>query len=301
MRRTHLTKIVATLGPASSDPAIIRSLFEAGVDVFRLNFSHGTQEDKVPLIDAIRALEEETGRPIAIMMDLQGPKLRIGTFEDDQVTLQAGAKFRLDMDDTPGTEDRVQLPHKEIFQALHAPTDLLIDDGKIRLRVDDCDGNWADTTVVNGGVISNRKGVNVPGVVLPLSPLTDKDQSDLQFGLNQGVDYVAFIRRLADRIWHVHFKDAWWGHGDGTVGVFGGHTEFGDPRRFWDFRSLGHGDVNFEEIVVALNDIAYQGPLSVEWEDSRMDREHGAAEACAFVKRVDFPPSDIAFDAAFDS
>jgi sugar phosphate isomerase/epimerase len=117
----------------------------------------------------------------------------------------------------------------------------------------------------------------------------------------QGVDYIAFIRRLADRIFHVHFKDAWWGHGDGTVGVFGGHVPFGDPRRYWDFRSLGHGDVNFEEIVVALNDIGYQGPLSVEWEDSRMDREHGAAEACAFVKKVDFPPSDIAFDAAFQS
>lgn len=200
MRRRHLTKIVATLGPASSDPAIIRSLFESGVDVFRLNFSHGTQEDKIPLIDAIRALEDETGRPIAIMMDLQGPKLRIGTFENDQITLETGAKFRLDMDDKPGTQDRVQLPHKEIFQALDAPTDLLIDDGKIRLRVDACDGTSADTTVVNGGVISNRKGVNVPGVVLPLSPLTAKDQSDLQFGLNQGVDYVAlsFVQRAQD-------------------------------------------------------------------------------------------------------
>jgi sugar phosphate isomerase/epimerase len=116
----------------------------------------------------------------------------------------------------------------------------------------------------------------------------------------QGVDYVKFIRTFGKRIYHVHMKDAWWGHGDGTVGVFGGHTTFADPRRYWDFRSLGHGDVNFEEIVVALNDVGYRGPLSVEWEDSRMDREHGATEAAAFVKRIDFTPSAIAFDAQFE-
>lgn len=116
----------------------------------------------------------------------------------------------------------------------------------------------------------------------------------------QHVDYVKFIRQFSDRIYHVHLKDAWWGHGDGTVGVFGGHTNFGDPRRYWDFRSLGHGDIDFEEIIVALNDIGYTGPLSVEWEDGRMDREHGAAEACAFVKRLDFKPSGRAFDAAFE-
>jgi len=116
----------------------------------------------------------------------------------------------------------------------------------------------------------------------------------------QSVDYVKFICIFSDRIFHVHMKDVWWGHGDGTVGVFGGHTEFGDPRRYWDFRSLGHGDINFEEIIVALNDIGYQGPLSVEWEDSRMDREHGAKEACEFVKKADFKPSQVAFDAAFE-
>jgi sugar phosphate isomerase/epimerase len=116
----------------------------------------------------------------------------------------------------------------------------------------------------------------------------------------QHVDYVKFIRTFSDRIYHAHMKDAWWGHGDGTVGVFGGHTNFADARRYWDFRSLGHGDVNFEEVIVALNDINYQGPLSVEWEDSRMDREHGASEAAAFVKRIDFKPSAIAFDAQFD-
>ena len=116
----------------------------------------------------------------------------------------------------------------------------------------------------------------------------------------QGVNYVKFIRTFPDRIFHTHMKDAWWGHGDGTVGVFGGHTNFGDHRRYWDFRSLGHGDINFEEIIVALNDVGYKGPLSVEWEDRRMDREHGAKEACQFVKKIDFKSSVIAFDAAFD-
>jgi len=116
----------------------------------------------------------------------------------------------------------------------------------------------------------------------------------------QGVDYVKFIRTFGGRIFHAHMKDVWWGHGDGTVGVFGGHTEFADPRRYWDFRSIGHGDINFEEIIVALNDIGYQGPLSVEWEDSRMDREHGAREACEYIKKADFKSSQVAFDAAFE-
>ena len=117
----------------------------------------------------------------------------------------------------------------------------------------------------------------------------------------QGVDYVKFIYNFGDRIYHAHMKDAWWGHGDGTVGVFGGHTTFADPRRYWDFRSPGHGDVNFEEIIVALNDVGYAGPLSVEWEDSRMDREHGATEAAEFTRAVDFPSSSLEFDAQFDN
>ncbi|MFT4901488.1 MAG: sugar phosphate isomerase/epimerase [Lentimonas sp.] len=117
----------------------------------------------------------------------------------------------------------------------------------------------------------------------------------------QGVDYVKFIRDFGGYITHVHVKDAWWGHGNGDVGVFGGHTEFGDARRYWDFRSPGRGDVDFEEIIVALNDVGYQGPLSIEWEDARMDRFHGGAEACHFTRSLDFAPSSIAFDAAFDS
>ena len=118
----------------------------------------------------------------------------------------------------------------------------------------------------------------------------------------QGVDYVKFIHTFSERIYHVHMKDAWWGHGDGTVGVFGGHTDFADPRRFWDFRSVGRGDINFEEIIVALSDTGYEGPLSVEWEDARMDRFHGATESCTFVKNLDFPRNTGGlFDSAFDT
>jgi len=116
----------------------------------------------------------------------------------------------------------------------------------------------------------------------------------------QGVDYVKFIRRFGPRLFHAHMKDVWWGHGDGTVGVFGGHASFGDAARYWDFRSVGRGDIRFEDIIVALNDIAYRGPLSVEWEDIRMDRVHGATESAAFLRRLDFAPSAIAFDAAFE-
>ncbi len=116
----------------------------------------------------------------------------------------------------------------------------------------------------------------------------------------QGVNYIGFLRRFGERIFNAHMKDVWWGHGDGSVGVFGGHTDFGDARRHWDFRSVGRGDIRFEDIIAALNDIGYRGPLSVEWEDARMDRVHGAAEAAAFLRRLDFPSSAVAFDAAFD-
>jgi sugar phosphate isomerase/epimerase len=115
----------------------------------------------------------------------------------------------------------------------------------------------------------------------------------------QGVDYIRFLHAFKDRIFHVHMKDVWWNQGDGTTGVFGGHTTFGDPRRYWDFRSLGRGNVDFERIIATLNDIGYTGPLSVEWEDARMDREHGAAESAAFVRKLDFKSSQLIFDAQF--
>ena len=195
-----MTKIVATLGPASSSPEIIRDLFESGVDVFRLNFSHGTHDDHRERIETIRAIEQEANRPIAIMMDLQGPKLRVGNFVDGAAHLDNGVPFRFDMDDTPGDATRVNLPHSEIFAALEPNSELLVNDGKIRMRVTDCGKDFAETEVVIGGEISNHKGVNVPGVVLPLSSLTNKDRKDMQFGLDHDVDWCAlsFIQRPED-------------------------------------------------------------------------------------------------------
>lgn len=201
MRRLRNAKIVATLGPASTAPEVIDALFEAGADVFRLNFSHGTHDDHRQRLETIRAVERERGRPIGVLLDLQGPKLRIGTFVDGPVQLASGAAFRLDLDrDTPGTRERVSLPHPEIFAALHKGTELLLDDGKLRLRVDECGADFADTTVINGGTLSDRKGVNVPGVVLPLSALTEKDRRDLDFGLTLGIDWIAlsFVQRPED-------------------------------------------------------------------------------------------------------
>ncbi|PWC98667.1 pyruvate kinase [Azospirillum sp. TSO5] len=200
IRRYRQTKVVATLGPSSSSPEMIRRLFEAGVDVFRLNFSHGSHQDHGERVRAIRAREEETGRPIAIMADLQGPKLRLGRFADGPVTLTAGQSFCLDLLAEPGDARRVGMPHPEIFAALVPDAELLLDDGKVRLRVTACGADFAETVVVSGTKLSDRKGVNVPGVVLPLSPLTPKDRADLDFALDQGVDWVAlsFVQRPED-------------------------------------------------------------------------------------------------------
>jgi pyruvate kinase len=200
MRRERKAKIVATLGPASSTPQAIKSLFLAGADVFRLNFSHGSHADHRTRFETIRAIERETGRPIGILMDLQGPKLRVGTFAQGPVMLKAGAPFRFDLDPKPGDERRVCLPHREIFAALKPGAELLVDDGKIRLAVEQCGPEFAETTVRVAAQISDRKGVNVPGVVLPLSPLTEKDRADLAFGLELGADWVAlsFVQRPED-------------------------------------------------------------------------------------------------------
>jgi pyruvate kinase len=200
MRRNRKAKIIATLGPSSSDPAVIRKLFEAGADVFRLNFSHGSHDDHRRNLENIRVLEREAGHPIGVLMDLQGPKLRVGQFAGGKVELAPGARFRLDLDAAPGDAARAPLPHPEVFAALNPGTELLLDDGKLRLRVESCGPDHAETEVVTGGPLSDRKGVNVPGVVLPISPLTEKDRRDLSFGLDLGVDWVglSFVQRPED-------------------------------------------------------------------------------------------------------
>ncbi|HEY1257680.1 MAG TPA: pyruvate kinase [Stellaceae bacterium] len=200
MRRQRSAKIIATLGPVSSTPERIRALFDAGVDVFRLNFSHGTHADHGRSLAAIRRVENETGRPIGILADLQGPKLRLGTFAEGPVEIVAGAHFRLDLDRRPGDCRRAPLPHPEIFAALQPGTELLLDDGKVQLQAESCGAGYAETLCRVGGVLSDRKGVNVPGAVLPLSAVTEKDRADLAFALDQGADWIAlsFVQRPDD-------------------------------------------------------------------------------------------------------
>ena len=202
MRRRRKAKIIATLGPSSSDAATIRALFEAGADVFRLNFSHGGHDDHKERMRIIRALEAEAKRPICVLLDLQGPKLRVGTFRDGGTELKAGAAFRLDLADMAGDRVRAPLPHPEVFAALKPGTMLLLDDGKLRLEVKACGPDYAETQVIAGGPLTDRKGVNVPGVVLPISPLTDKDREDLAFGLDLGVEWIglSFVQRPEDLV-----------------------------------------------------------------------------------------------------
>lgn len=189
--RSRKVRILATLGPASSSPEMIAALFEAGADAFRVNMSHGDQQSKVAVIQAIRALEQKYGRPSTILADLQGPKLRVGKFEGGRVTLEKGQTFTLDRDTTPGDASRVELPHKEIFAAIEPGARLLLDDGKLVLRVTSHTPDTIVTEVVVGGALSNSKGLNVPDVVLPMAALTDKDRSDLAFAVDQGVDWIA--------------------------------------------------------------------------------------------------------------
>ncbi len=200
MLRRRKAKIIATLGPATADKDAIRALFRAGADVFRLNFSHGTQEEHKARLAAIREVEQEEERPIGALLDLQGPKLRIGQLKGGQIELEAGAAFRLDLRDEPGDTARAPLLHPEVFAALEDGTLLLLDDGKLRLEVQACGPDFAETLVLAGGPLSDRKGVNVPGAVLPISPLTEKDLADLAYGLELGVDWVAlsFVQRPKD-------------------------------------------------------------------------------------------------------
>ncbi len=200
MRRLRNVKIVATLGPASDDYEMIRKLHEAGADVFRLNMSHGDHSEIKLRHEIIRKVEKDLGSPIAILADLQGPKLRVGTFANGEEELIEGAAFRMDLDEAEGDATRVRLPHPEIFAALEVGAHLLVNDGKIRLEVTACGDDFADCVVIAGGTISNRKGVNVPDVVLPLAALSDKDRADLDFVCQLGVDWLAlsFVQRAED-------------------------------------------------------------------------------------------------------
>jgi pyruvate kinase len=200
MRRQRRTKIVATIGPASRDPAVMEKLFVAGTDVFRINMSHTSHEAMRGYVDTIRAIEARYNRPIGILADLQGPKLRLGTFVDGGTMLEQGAQFVLDDDSTPGNAKRAYLPHYEVLEALEPGHRLLINDGQVRLKITDTSKNRAVATVEVGGRISDRKGVNLPDSIVTLSALTEKDRADLEASLSKGVDWLglSFIQRPED-------------------------------------------------------------------------------------------------------
>ena len=200
MRRLRRIKILATLGPASSDSAMIRRLFEAGADVFRINMSHTSHDKMRELVKTIRNVESSYGRPIGILVDLQGPKLRLGSFAEGAVQLHNGETFVLDSDKAPGDNTRVQLPHPEILAALRPGHALLLDDGKGRLIAEETSPERAVTRVVIGGKMSDRKGVSLPDTDLPVSAMTTKDRADLEAALVTGVDWIAlsFVQRAED-------------------------------------------------------------------------------------------------------
>ena len=200
LRRRRRTKIIATIGPASSTPEVLLRLLQAGADVFRLNFSHGSHDDHAARFAIIRDLEKQVGHPIGILADVQGPKLRVGRFGGGRVQLQTGQTFTLDLNPTPGDVLRVQLPHPEIIRAATIGTSLLLDDGKLRLRVTHVRENQLETIVAVGGPLSDRKGVNVPDTVLPIPALTVKDREDLAFAVEHGADYIglSFVQRAED-------------------------------------------------------------------------------------------------------
>ncbi len=200
MRRLRRIKILATLGPASSDSAMIRKLFEAGADIFRINMSHTSHDKMRELVKTIRSVESSYGRPIGILVDLQGPKLRLGTFEEGAVQLKNGETFTLDSNKKPGDQTRVHLPHPEILSALRPGHALLLDDGKVRLIAEETTPERAITRVVIGGRMSDRKGVSLPDTDLPMSAMTSKDRADLDAALDAGIDWVAlsFVQRAED-------------------------------------------------------------------------------------------------------
>ena len=200
MNRARRARIVATLGPASRAPGTVKALAQAGVDVFRLNFSHGSHEDHAAALKAVRGAEMALQRPLGVLADLQGPKLRLGRFKDVEIDIAPGQRLRLDLDETPGDETRVCMPHPEIFKALREDHLLLLDDGRVRLKVIKRDDKWADVEVLSGSKLSDRKGVAVPQAVIPVSALTPKDREDLAFALRMGVDWVAlsFVQKAED-------------------------------------------------------------------------------------------------------
>lgn len=202
IRRYRQTKIVATLGPASGEPEMMRALFEAGVDMFRLNFSHGSHADHAKNVATARALEKEFDRPVALLADLQGPKLRIGNFKDGSIALTEGMNFRFDLDEALGDNTRVELPHPEVIEAMEIGSDILLDDGKVRARIVAKDKKGLDTKIMSGSTLSNHKGFNIPGVVLPIPALTEKDKIDLEAAIGMGVDWIgqSFVQRAEDVI-----------------------------------------------------------------------------------------------------
>ncbi len=200
MIRNRRARILATLGPASRAPEQVLALARAGVDVFRLNFSHGSHDDHAAALKAVRSAEKTLQRPFAALADLQGPKLRLGTFAQGRVAVKPGDRIRLDSDPAPGDATRVRLPHPELLEALSPGGVLLLDDGKVRLRAVGVGPGWADTEVVQGTELSDRKGVALPGAVIPMPAMTAKDREDLAFALRVGVDWVAlsFVQQPAD-------------------------------------------------------------------------------------------------------
>ena len=199
--RNNQTQIIATLGPASNNPETIRALFEAGVDTFRLNFSHGTHEEHAKSVAMIRELEAEAGSPIGILADMQGPKLRIGSFKDDaKIALEPGKKIRFDLDPAPGDETRVAFPHPDILNALDRGAKFLMDDGNVGMKIVDTGEGFVVAEVMYGTELSGKKGVNVPDLTRPVEALTAKDKKDLEFALSLGVDWIAqsFVQTAED-------------------------------------------------------------------------------------------------------
>ncbi len=268
MRRTRRVKIIATLGPASSDPETINRLFQAGADVFRINMSHASLDALKDYHAAIRAIEQQADHPIGILCDLQGPKLRVGVFDERQILLVTGASFAFDRNEKPGDASRVYLPHPEIFEGIEPGHHLLLNDGKLRFVVTAKTRDRIDSRVLVGGELSSRKGVSLPDTVLPVSPLTEKDREHLEFAANLGVDWIAlsFVQRAEDVIEAKQLID-------GRAGVL---SKIEKPSAVLDIeRILTESDA----IMVARGDLGVEMPLEkvpgVQKRLTRLARRHG--------------------------